>query len=36
MSEVSGKTFDAPLLKRVLKYVKPYLIFFMVQQYLQF
>ncbi|MGB1307054.1 MAG: ABC transporter ATP-binding protein, partial [Flavobacteriales bacterium] len=25
MSEVSGKTFDAPLLKRVLKYVKPYL-----------
>ncbi|NDG53367.1 MAG: ABC transporter ATP-binding protein, partial [Flavobacteriia bacterium] len=28
MSEVSGKTFDAPLLKRVLKYVKPYLNFF--------
>ena len=25
MSEVSGKTFDAPLLRRVLKYVKPYL-----------
>ena len=25
MSEVSGKTFDAPLLKRVLKYVRPYL-----------
>ena len=25
MSEVSGKTFDASLLKRVLKYVKPYL-----------
>lgn len=25
MSEVSGKTFDAPLLKRVLNYVKPYL-----------
>ena len=25
MSEISGKTFDAPLLKRVLKYVKPYL-----------
>ena len=25
MSKVSGKTFDAPLLKRVLKYVKPYL-----------
>jgi ATP-binding cassette subfamily B protein len=25
MSEVSGKTFDAPLLNRVLKYVKPYL-----------
>jgi ATP-binding cassette subfamily B protein len=25
MSEVSGKTFDAPLLKRVLKYIKPYL-----------
>ena len=25
MSEVIGKTFDAPLLKRVLKYVKPYL-----------
>ena len=25
MSEVSGKTFDALLLKRVLKYVKPYL-----------
>ena len=25
MREVSGKTFDAPLLKRVLKYVKPYL-----------
>ena len=25
MSEVSGKTFDAPLLKRVLKYVKPYI-----------
>jgi len=25
MSEVSGKTFDAPLLNRVLKYVKPYI-----------
>ena len=24
MSEVTGKTFDVPLLKRVLKYVKPY------------
>ena len=25
MSKVSGKTFDAPLLIRVLNYVKPYL-----------
>ena len=25
MTEVSGKTFDTPLLKRVLNYVKPYL-----------
>ena len=25
MSEVNGKTFDLSLLKRVLKYVKPYL-----------
>ena len=29
MSSVNGKTFDVPLLKRVMKYVRPYRINFL-------